>query len=242
MKSLVLLGIVVVILCLAMGSVTIAADDDPAMTPMTMQGMHNDSAASVPVTTSASGDQAKIILIVLGIHKDNVALESVEIRYGHPPNIGYQNGNFTVTIRTQNGTPLFTFDVWDPRSQVEAYGFRNELERHEQMENQSLEQGYRDLGEGDDVDLPLILPYHRDIHTVDLVDKRDGSLLISVAISPAVDTFRSRFPKDPDMTGNPHSEIRGIKPPRGDLTGFLAVSCGLGIILMVMIFHLVRRS
>jgi hypothetical protein len=213
MKSMVTVGAVVLALCLVMGAVTTDTEDDPA----------------------------KIIVIILGIHKDSVALESVEIQYGHPPNIGYQNGDFTATIRAQNGTPLFTFDVWDPRNQVEAFGFRNELERHEQMEDQSLEQGYRDAGEGDDVDLPLILPYHHDIHTVDLADKKTGSILISVPISPAVDTFRNRFPKDPDMTGNRPSEKYGMKPPSGDYTGFLAISSGLGIILMAMLLHLVRK-
>ncbi|MDD1687524.1 hypothetical protein [Methanoregula sp.] len=171
MKPVILIGAVVLLFCLVTGSVTMSDDDD----------------------------QEKIIWIILGIHKDGVALESVEIRYGHAPNLGYQNGNFTATILAPNGTHLFSFDVWDPRSQVEAYGFRNELERHEQMENSSLEQGYKDLGERDDIDLPLIIPYHQDIRTVSLAEKESGALLISVNVSPAVDTFRSRFPKDPDM-------------------------------------------
>ena len=36
---------------------------------------------------------------------------------GMPPNLGYQQGNFTAMVRARNGTLLFTFDVWDPRTE-----------------------------------------------------------------------------------------------------------------------------
>jgi hypothetical protein len=245
MRYPVLLTALALVFCLVTGSVT--------PTSMVMEdGTHHAMVAEpepqqtiVPVpaaTTSASADtddeQEKIIMIIFGLHKDSAILESAEIWYGHPPNIGYQSGNFTTIIRAQNGTPLFTFDVWDPRYQLEQNGLMNELARHEQRENTAIDLG--DEGE-DDIDLPLIIPYHRDIQRVDLVDKKSGTLMLSVNISPAVDTFRSRFPRDPDMVERIPSRVPGARLPAVQPGTFLAVSGGLAIIILVMLIHLVRR-
>ncbi|PKL70228.1 MAG: hypothetical protein CVV30_02385 [Methanomicrobiales archaeon HGW-Methanomicrobiales-1] len=193
------------------------------------------------VTTDTDEDHAKIIALELGIHKNGVALESVEIKYGHPPNLGLQNGNFTAILRALDGTSLFTFDVWDPRYQVDEYGIRDELELHEQMEDPDLEKVYRDMGETSDIDLYLFIPYCRDIQTVDLVDRSSGNLLISVNISPARDTFRNRFPRDPDMM----AETRSTPPVTGPVTGKqspmpIAASI-LAVILTIILFYRVRR-
>lgn len=147
-------------------------------------------------------DQKKIFEIVLGVHKDCIDLEEMEIRYGHSPNLGYENGNIIADILAKNGTRLFSFEIWDPRNQIEEYGLHNEMVHHEGRENPELEERYLAMGETNDIDLPLIIPYHNDIHSIEIREKEKGALLISVNVSPAVDTFRARFPRDPDMMGN----------------------------------------
>ncbi len=194
------------------------------------------------VTTGSDDDYTKIIALELGIHKNGVALESVEIKYGHPPNLGLQNGNFTAILRALNGTSLFTFDVWDPRYQLDEYGIRNELERHEQMEDPDLEKVYRDMGETVDIDLPLLIPYHGDIRAVDLVDKCSGNLLISVNISPAMDTFRNRFPRDPDMIAETRSMPPSTGPGSGKQSPIPIAGSVLAVILVIILFHRLRRD
>ncbi|MHB8164673.1 MAG: hypothetical protein ACYDDV_10110 [Methanoregula sp.] len=213
MRYIAVFGIIILILLLVMGSVITDTDED----------------------------HTKIVALELGIHKNGVVLESVAIKYGHPPNLGLQNGNFTATVWAYNGTPLFTFDVWDPRYQVEEYGLRNELERHEQMEDPDLEKVYRDMGETVDIDLPLLIPYHRDIRTVDLVDRNSAALLISVNISPARDTFRNRFPRDPDMIAETRSTLPGTEPGSGKQSAIPIAASVLAVILTIILVHRVRR-
>jgi len=194
------------------------------------------------VIPDTDNDQTKIIFIELGIHKTGIDLESVEIHYGHPPNLGHQCGNFTATVRARNGTSIFSFDVWDPQFQIDEYGIRNELEQHELSEDPDLEQIYRDAGETADIDLPLIIPYQQDIQTVDLVDKESGSLLISVNISPAMDTFHSRFPRDPDMMENTPAVSLVTQVPPDNSGVFLMTGSILALMLMALLIHLLRRS
>jgi hypothetical protein len=214
MRYIAVFGVIILILLLVMGSVTTDTDDD----------------------------RTKIVEIILGIHKVGVAEESIEVRYGHPPNLGHQCGNFTATVRALNGSSLFTYDVWDPRYQFDEYGIRNELERHEQMEDPELEKAYRDLGETVDIDLPLLIPYNPDIRTVDLVDKCSGNLLISVNISPAMDKFRARFPRDPDMMTGTRFTTPVTVPVSGKQSPIPIAACVLAVIVVIILFHRVRRE
>jgi len=188
-------------------------------------------------------DCTKIIVIILGIHKEVVEKEMVEIQYGHAPNLGLQQGNFTATIRAENGTALFVFDVWDPRFQLEDFGYHQALTHHEEMEDPALEAAYRSAGESEDIDLPIIIPYHHDIRTIELVDKNTGALLISVNVSPAVEDFCARFPRDPDMLA--HSSAESAHPPElqsGETHIFLTAGMVLGFILLAALAALVRRT
>jgi hypothetical protein len=187
-------------------------------------------------------DQTKIFLLILGIHENGAIEESTELKYGHAPNLGFQNGNFTAIVRAQNGTPLLTFDVWDPRNQIDEFGLRNVLAEHEGIEDKSLEQQYVDEGETEDIDLPLIIPYHPDIQTVDLIDKNSGMVLISVNVSPAVETFQGRFPCDPAMIAYSQPRMHPAQSPVNDSGPFLLAGIGLAIILMALLIRLVRKS
>jgi len=187
-------------------------------------------------------DQTKIFLIIFGIHEHGAIVESSEVMYGHAPNLGFQNGNFTAIVRAYNGTPLLKFDVWDPQNQIGEYGLRSVLAEHERTENKSLEQVYVNEGETEDIDLPLIIPYHPDIRTVDLIDKNSGSVLISVNVSPAMETFCSRFPRDPDMLAYAESQMPPAQPPVRDGGILLLAGIGLAVILMALLVRLVRKS
>ena len=193
------------------------------------------------VTTDTDEDHTKIVEITLGMHKVGVVEESVEVRYGHPPNLGHQCGNFTATVRAINGTSLFTFDVWDPRYQFDEYGVRSVLERHEQKVDPDLEKASLDLGETVDVDLSLLIPYNPDIRTVDLVDKYSGNLLISVNVSPAIERFRNRFPRDPDVMAETRSILPGTAPVSGEQSATPIVGSVLAVILVIILIHRVRR-
>lgn len=191
------------------------------------------------VAPDTDDDQTKIIKIVLGMHGDCVVEKSVEVRYGHPPNLGLQNGNLTVMVRAPNGTSLFSFDVWDPRYQCDTYGIRNELEQHGHMDP-DVEKVYSDMGEKTIIDLPLLIPYHRDIQTIDLVDRNSGSLLISVNISPAIDSFEKRFPRDCDMMAGRQSMPPGTIPASGKQSPIPITVSFLAVILVIFLFHRIR--
>ena len=180
-------------------------------------------------TGHTDDDLCKIYVIVLGIRQENVFVESADIRYGHPPNTGYQNGDLVVTIRARNGTPLLSYRVWDPRITVDVYGFHDDLLRHEGMEDPALEAG---MG-GEDIDLPLIIPFHKDIYSVELADSRTGTILTSVNLMPAVDRFKSRFPHDPDMI----RQVQVYEP-----MPFLVTSAVMAAILVSLLFVLIRRA
>jgi hypothetical protein len=208
------IGVIVVIIFLIMGSLTRDIDED----------------------------QTKIFMIVVGLYEDTLFEETVELEYGHPPNLGHQQGNFTAIVRACNRTTLFTFDVWDPRTPFGQYGIETLMERHEQMEGEELEAAYNFSSEEEDIDLPLFIPYHPDIQTVDLVDKNSGALLISVNVSPAVTTFQGRFPKDPDMMALTPAGVPDTQIHPDNQWIFLLAGCGTAIILLVSLIHLVRKK
>jgi len=176
-----------------------------------------------PAAAEDLNDPAKIIVIKLNINKGAVTEKSVEIRYGHPPNLGHQKGNFTATLKSADGIPLFTFDIWDPR---------NQFEDHEIMEDNETCDLTGSMWHTDNVDLPIILPYHPEIRTFELRDKGSRDLLISVNITPAVESFLLRFPQE--------RGVMIISPVQG--TVFLVAGCLLAFALLVILVRLVRRS
>jgi len=189
------------------------------------------------------GDYAKIIVIVLGFHEDVVESEMIEIQYGHPPNLGLQQGNLTATLRAENGTAIFAFDVWDPRYQLDDFGYHQVLAHHEQTEDPELEAAYRTSGEYEDIDLPLIIPYNREIRTVDLADKNTGALLISVNVSPAFEEFCHCFPRDPDIMSDSAMESVFPLQPLAGITGLFFIAVGvLGFVLLTALAFLVRKT
>lgn len=256
MRNLPIISAVFIVLCLASGlatahtmdmedsshvmvtdtpSVNVSADIKGTTLNSLTEESHAVHSGGNPAHTD--DDLCKIFVIVLGVCKDGAFLESAEVHYGHPPNAGYQNGNFRVILRAHNGTALMSYNIWDPRIQLEPYGFRNELKRHEDLEDPSIEAGM----EGEDIDLPLFIPYHKDIHTVELVDINNGSRLVSVNLSPAVDAFRSKFPHDPDMLSLQRSQKSPPALPGGVSEIILPAGIGIAVILIGLLIFLIRR-
>lgn len=197
--------------------------------------------AAVHDMADSEADYSKIIVVILGIYEKGAFEESATVRYGHAPNIGHQEGNFTAVVRAGNGTPLMHFSVWDPRSQVEVYGLRNELERHEQTEDPSLEEKYLINGTAfEDVDLPIIIPYQPDIRYIDLVDRNSGTVMTSVNITPALSAFHHRFPQDPDMTAYPPCLLESGFPDLAGLS-FYGVSGVFALGILAVLIRLIRK-
>jgi hypothetical protein len=207
MRKIAALGTIVLILLLAVGTAAVTPDED----------------------------QAKIIVIIFGVYEKGAFFESAEVRYGHAPNLGHQQGNFTVVGRAYNGTQLFAFDVWDPRYQVDELGYYNELECHKKMEESNPEPGYEGMAGWEHIDLPLIIPYHHDIRTIDLVEKDSGTLLVSANLSCACQEFMKRFPRDPDA-------VLESLPEAGQQDLLPVTATGIAIVLLAVLVRLIRRS
>jgi hypothetical protein len=183
-------------------------------------------ALCIGIVHARDEDQTKIIFVTLTINQGVVSEKSVEIGYGHAPNLGHQKGNFTATARAYDGTPLFTFDIWDPRSQFED---------HEVIQQNGSCDITGSMWHTDNIELPLILPYDRDIRTLDLIEKGTGILLVSVNISPASESFNQKFPmdrnEDPDTI------------PEDDTPAVMLITMSvLAVILVAVLIRLVRRS
>lgn len=194
------------------------------------------------VTDDIREDETKIFMIVVGIHENILFEETVELEYGHPPNLGHQQGNFTAVVRAANGTALFTFNVWDPRIPFGQYGLEKRMAQHERMENEEIEKGFNFTSEEEDIDLPLFIPYHRDIRSVDLVDRYSGTTLISVNVSQAVAAFQCRFPRDPDMMALIPAGVPDAQIPPDNPWIFPGTACGIAIILLISLLYLIRNK
>jgi hypothetical protein len=136
-----------------------------------------------------SPDYSKIVVVHLNINKSSITEKSVEMRYGHAPNLEARNGDFKGTLKSADGSTLREFDLWDPRYQL-----------GDVLENDNGSAGYLSgyLTYSDNADLALILPYYENQMTFELNDKKTGALLKKVNMSQAITKFQSNYPKDPE--------------------------------------------
>ena len=160
MKRFVIAGLIVLVLLLGIG---LAAADEPP-------------------------DYSKIVVVHLNINKNSITEKSVEMRYGHAPNLETRYGDFKGTLKSADGSTIREFDLWDPR-----YQLGDVLEKDN--ESSGYLSGY--LTYSDNADLSLILPYYEKEMTFELNDKKTGALLKKVNMSQAIIKFQSSYPKDP---------------------------------------------
>jgi hypothetical protein len=178
------------------------------------------------VAADDSPDYSKIVIVHLNINQSGITEKSVEMRYGHPPNIEGRSGDFKGTLKSADGSTLRVFNLWDPR-----YQLGDVLEKDN--ESSGYLSGY--LTYSDNADLVLILPYYENQMTFVLYDKKTGTLLKKVNMSQAITKFQSDYPKDPGSISV--SPIQFDKSVLYVITGVV-----ISILIIGMILSMVRKK
>jgi hypothetical protein len=171
-------------------------------------------------------DYSKIIIMNLTVEGNGITEKSVEMRYGHPPNLELRFGDFKGILKSSDGSTIREFDVWDPRNQL-----------GDVLENDSNTTSFLSgfLEHSDNADLTLILPYYEKQMTLELIDKKSGLLLKSVNMSAAITKFQTIYPKDPGGTPLPEFQFEGS-------TFYLIIGVVLSLLLMAMILTMIRKK
>jgi hypothetical protein len=171
-------------------------------------------------------DYSKIVIMNLNISKSGVTEKSVEMRYGHPPNLETRYGDFKGMIKSGDGSTIREFDLWDPR-----YQLGDVLEKGN--ESSDYLTGY--LTYSDNADLTLILPYYQNQTTFELIDKKTGVMLKEVNMSPAIKKFQSAYPKDPESVSIPPIQINSS-------VIYLFIGLVISVLIIGMILSMARRK
>lgn len=173
-----------------------------------------------------SPDYSKIVVVHLNINKSSITEKSVEMRYGHPPNIEGRSGDFKGTLKSTDGSTIREFTLWDPR-----YQLGDVLEKDNESSNYLS--GY--LTYSDNADLVLILPYYENQMTFELHDKKTGTLLKKVNMSQAITKFQSNYPKDPGSVS--------VLPIQFDKSVIYVITgVVISILIIGMILAMVRKK
>jgi hypothetical protein len=173
-----------------------------------------------------SPDYSKIVVVHLNINKSSITEKSVEMRYGHPPNIEGRSGDFKGTLKSTDGSTIREFTLWDPR-----YQLGDVLEKDNESSNYLS--GY--LTYSDNADLVLILPYYENQMTFELHDKKTGTLLKKVNMSQAITKFQSNYPKDPGSVS--------VLPIQFDKSVIYVITgVVISILIIGMILSMVRKK
>jgi hypothetical protein len=171
-------------------------------------------------------DYSKIVVMHLNISDGRVTEKSVEMVYGHAPNLGRQYGDFKGMVKTSGGATLEEFDIWDAR-----YQMGDVLENNNESSGSLT--GY--LTYTDNADFTLVLPYQEDQMNFELYDKKSGTLLKSINMSPAISQFQSTYPKEP-------GGISYSLPPMEAPLVYLVTGIVLSLLLMGMILSMMRKK
>jgi hypothetical protein len=171
------------------------------------------------------GDFTKVLVINLHIGTNGVTEKSVDLRYGHAPQIGLRSGTFSGRLLSADGRTVREFDIWDPRIQlgdeVVDDGQGGELLRGAIIHSP-------------EADLLLTLPYTGEEEQFELRDRNTGSTIKSVNLSAAITSFSQTYPSDPAGPGVVQSQ-QGIPTDSIIMAGmFFAV-------WVVIIFLIVRK-
>ncbi|MDD1696857.1 MAG: hypothetical protein LUQ36_00685 [Methanoregula sp.] len=198
MKRVVIAGIICLMLLQGIG--VVAADDPP--------------------------DYSKIVIVHLNINQSGITEKSIEMRYGHAPNLETRYGDFKGTLKSADGSTIREFDLWDPR-----YQLGDVLEKDN--DSSGYLSGY--LSYSDNADLILILPYYEKQVMFELHDKKTGTLLKKVNMSEAITKFQSHYPKDPGSVSV--SPFQFDKPVVYVITGVV-----ISILIIGMILSMIRKK
>ena len=178
------------------------------------------------ISGAEPADYSKIIIMQLTINGNSITEKSVEMRYGHPPNLELRSGDFKGILKSSDGSIIREFDVWDPR-----YQLGDVLEKDNNSSNYLS--GY--LVHSDNADITLILPYYEKQMTFELYDKTTGVLLKNVNMSAAITKFQATYPKDLQGTSVPNVQ------PGGSVI-YLIIGVVLSLLLMGIILTMIRKK
>lgn len=127
----------------------------------------------------------KILQIQLKYQDNGYSVSSLEVKYGNAPNLKIGSGSLTAKILGNDGKELQSFAVQEPgRAQGDSLGEGGELIGYTE---QSV---YGDLF--------ITAPYEQGMKQFTLANSRDGTLLVTADITPAVASFCTDYPGDPD--------------------------------------------
>jgi hypothetical protein len=184
----------------------------------------------------SSEDYSKVLILHLNFSKGAMNEQSVDMQYGHPPSLGLQTGDIHGVLKTSDGNVITEFDLWDPR-----YQLGDGVVISDNSTNLSLMGA---VSYSDTADFTLVMPYYPNQMTLDLSDKRTGSLLKSVNFSDAIERFRAIYPDDPGM--NPSQGLKlplpVIQLPPKDSPIYLLIGCGLIILFLIMVVVMTRKK
>jgi hypothetical protein len=180
----------------------------------------------VPAHGYPGEDYTKILVLHLNFSHDQINEQSVEMQYGHPPDLGIESGNILGSLKTIDGTIIREFSLSDPRVQLGDAIVENN------GTNVSITgSAYY----SDSADFTLVMPYYQNQMTLDLTDKNTGRLLKSVNFSQAIERFRRVYPDDPGGTPVYQFPVEGS-------TLYLVAGIGLSVLLLITILMMARRK
>jgi hypothetical protein len=175
-------------------------------------------------------DYTKVLILHLNFTRSGVNEESVEMQYGHPPNLGLQAGDIHGNLKTSAGKSIREFDIWDPRVQL-GDGVIQDNESNLSLGGATQ---YSDTA-----DFTLVMPYYADQMTLDLTDKKTGTMLKSVNFSGAISRFHATYPGDPGGNADPGSGFRF--PVEGPLL-YLMIGFVLFVLFVAMIWSMTKKE
>lgn len=179
------------------------------------------------ITAAAEpADYSKIIIMHLNISEGRITEKSLEMVYGHAPNLGLQSGDFKGVVKSSGGATLKEFEIWDAR-----YQLGDVLEYNNESGGSLTGQ----MVYNETADITLILPYQEEEMNFEIYDKKSGTLLKSINMSPAISQFQSTYPKEPG--GFSYS----LPPVEAPLV-YLLTGIALFLLLMGMTVSLMRKK
>jgi hypothetical protein len=178
------------------------------------------------ISWGGEGDLTKVLVINLHIGTKGVTENSVDLRYGHPAQLGLSSGTFSGSLLSADGHTVQEFFLWDPRMQM------GDIVVDDGQGGQEVKGA---LVQSPEADLLLTLPYTGVEEQFELRDRASGSLMKSVSLSSAVTNFSQTYPEDPAGT-------RIVSPPLGVPTGTVVTACAFFALWLLVIFIIVKKK
>ncbi|PKL70582.1 MAG: hypothetical protein CVV30_04315 [Methanomicrobiales archaeon HGW-Methanomicrobiales-1] len=175
-------------------------------------------------------DYGKILQIHLDYQDGRYSISSPEITYGKSPNLNIRTGNLKGVILDAKGNELKSFsfqapgvaqgDILGPAGGDSLIGF-----------TESPANG----------NMVLTIPYQQDMQKFSLSDTRDGSLLVSADLLPAVAAFCTDYPYDPDCLAQVPAAKSAVPDPGTSLVLVALLSASV-IGAAIMAILTIRRK